>query len=375
MTPPPKTILFCSSFGTLRWGGQKSLYHLVTRLDRGKYTPLVLLPTDEDFATALRGKGVTVVIHNFHALKWRNLPVNFSSFQYLLKLIDTYLIALIHTDGPRNTFYAGLAAMMKHRPLVWHIRSSEKDRYDALLVPLCKKIILVADAVRHRFRRFGKQGRKFVTIHNGVDLDDFDQASALSIRSEYHLDEHTLLIGSFARIEPMKGQRLLIEACEKLRNYFPFKLLLYGEIYDSAYHRTCLETIEKLALQEQVIFTGHQQDIAAVMKAMDLVVLNSAFGEAFSRSIIEAMAAGKPVIATDVGGAREAIDDGVSGFVVPPGNTSILSEKIRMLAADVRLREKFGIAGRERVRAFFTIETNVRKTERVYEELLGNTES
>jgi len=372
MTPPPETLLYCSSFGTLRWGGQKSLYHLVTRLDRQKYTPLVLLPTDEDFAAALREKGVAVVIRNLPPISLCNITACFSSFRYLLNLIDAHRIALIHTDGPRNTFYAGLAAILKHRSLVWHIRSSEKDHYDALLVPLCKKIILVADALRHRFRRFGKQGRKFLTIHNGVDLDDFDRASPLSIRSEYHLDGNTLLIGSFARIDPMKGQRLLIEACEILKNHFPFKLLFYGEIYDSDYHRVCLETIEKLGLQEQVIFGGHQDDIAPVMKAMDLVVLNSAFGEAFPRSIIEAMASAKPVIATDVGGSAEAVEDDVSGFIVPPGKTSMLAEKIMILAADVRLREQFGIAGRKRVHERFTIEKNVRETERVYEELLGH---
>jgi glycosyltransferase involved in cell wall biosynthesis len=317
---------------------------------------------------------VAVEIRNLPPIRLCNITACFSSFRYLLKLLDTHRIALIHTDGPRNTFYAGLAGMVKHRPLVWHIRSSEKDRYDALLVPLCKRVILVADALRHRFRRFGKQGRKFVTIHNGVDLDDFDRASPLSIRSEYDLDEHTLLIGSFARIDPMKGQRHLIEACQALKGHFPFKLLLYGEIYDSNYHRACMETIEKLGLREQVAFEGYRRDIAPIMKGLDLVVLNSAF-EAFPRSIIEAMAAAKPVIATDVGGIAEAIDDGVSGFVVPSGNTSILAEKIMILAANAGLREKFGIAGRERVRAFFTIETNVRKTERVYEELLENTES
>jgi len=374
MTPPPETLLYCSSFGSLRWGGQKSLYHLVTRLDRQKYTPLVLLPTDEDFAAALREKGVAVEIRNLPPIRLCKITACFSSFRYLLKLLDAHRIALIHTDGPRNTFYSGLAAMVKHRPLVWHIRSSEKDRYDALLVPLCKRIILVADAVRHRFRQFGKQGRKFVTIHNGVDLDDFDQASPLSIRSAYDLDEPTLLIGSFARIDPAKGQRQLIEACKSLKGHFPFKLLLYGEIYDSNYHRACIEAIEKFGLQEQVMFEGYRQDIAPIMKGLDLVVLNSAF-EAFPRCIIEAMAAAKPVIASEVGGVAEAIDDGVSGFVVPPGNTSILTEKIMMLAADVRLREQFGIAGRKRVHECFTIERNVRETEHVYEELLTDTGS
>lgn len=368
----PKNIIYFSSFGSLRWGGQKSLYHLVTRLNGHKYRPYVLLPTDEDLAAALRTHGINVIIYPLPTLRAFNPCPVLSALKYLMKRIEEDHISLLHTDGPRNTFYGGLAAKLKNRPLVWHIRSSDHDRHDALLALFCRKIILVAEALRNRFPQ-SWYDRKYSIIHNGIDLREFDCASPLPIRSECGLDENVLLIGSFARIEAMKGQQQLIEACQALKKLLPFRLLLYGEIHDPLYHRNCLETIEELNLQEHVIFGGHQKNVAGIMKAMDVIVLNSNFGEAFSRSIIEAMGAGKPVIATNVGGSAEAVENGVSGFIVPPGDISQLKEKILTLSTDAALRARFGAAGRKRVEKFFTIENNVRKTELVYEELLDGT--
>ena len=369
-----KNILFFSSFGSLRWGGQKSLLLLVTGLAKQKaYRPYVLLPTDEDFAEELRRQNIDVIIHKLPEVNFFNPFPCLSSISFVLRLIDDYKIKLMHTDGPRNTFYAGLAAKMKHRPLVWHIRSSEKDRYDALLVTLCTKIILVANALRRRFT-WTRNDEKFTIIHNGVDLSEFDNPVSLypDIRPVYHVDRAAILIGSFARIEPMKGQHPLIEACAMLRNYFPFKLFLYGEISDQDYYHACLKAIERLALQENIVFGGHQKDVVLIMKNMDLVVLNSPFGEAFPRSVIEAMAAAKPVIVTNVGGAAEAVEEGVSGFVVTPGDRVMLADRMIRLGRDRELRRKFSEAARMRVETFFTAEQNARKTEHVYEELLGS---
>jgi glycosyltransferase involved in cell wall biosynthesis len=206
-----------------------------------------------------------------------------------------------------------------------------------------------------------------------VDLSEFDEPVSLypNIRSVYNVNEAGILIGSFARIDAMKGQHHLIEACAMLRNYFPFKLFLYGEIYDQDYYHACLKAIEKLGLQEYIVFGGHQKDVASIMKGMDLVVLNSPIGEAFPRSVIEAMAAARPVIVTNVGGSAEAVEEGVSGFVVTPGDTVMLADRMIRLGRDRELRREFGEAARTRVETLFTVEQNVRKTEHVYDELLG----
>lgn len=369
----PKNILYFSSFGNLRWGGQKSLYHLVTRLDRQKYRPVVLLPSDEDFAQALRTQGVEALIYRLPPFGLLTSISCLSSIRYLLKLMDTRDISLMHTDGPRNSLYAGLVSWLRAIPVVFHVRSSDQDRYDRILYKCSDRIILVAGILKDRFD-WVKANRKFSTIHNGVDLAQFEGGLSDSKNyAECFRQGTELMILCAGRIEARKGQMDLIEACAALkRASIPFRLVLAGEIAEEAYMAACLNRAEELKISDQIVFPGHIEQIFPVLFQSDIVVLPSPRSEAFSRAIIEAMAAGRPVVATDVGGAREAIEEGVSGFLVPPADPDVLGDRLLLLARDAAVRRQFGAAGRRRVEERFTIERNVRETEKVYAELLGS---
>ncbi|MBN2438704.1 MAG: glycosyltransferase family 4 protein [Deltaproteobacteria bacterium] len=366
-----KNILFCSTFGNLRWGGQKSLYHLVTRLDRTKYRPVVLLPTEEDLAEMLRGQKMEVVIHELPPIGLIAPFACLLSVRYLFRLIETHDIALMHTDGPRNTLYAGLVSWLKAIPVVFHVRASDRDRYDRIIYRCSDRIVLVAEALRDRFD-WVNDNSKFRTIYNGVDLKQFEGPTPASIAVEVQaLSGKEVMIVCAGRVEPQKGQYNLIEACAKLKDArIPFQLLLAGDVTDEKYLATCRNKAMELKINDRITFSGHIENMPDVLYRTDIFVLPSIHGEAFSRAIIEAMAAGRPVVATDVGGAREAIEEGVSGFIVPPANPATLAEKILLLARDASVRRKFGAAARKRVEERFTIERNVRKTEQVYAELL-----
>jgi glycosyltransferase involved in cell wall biosynthesis len=366
-------ILYFSSFGSLKWGGQKSLYYLLTNLDKTVFRPCVVLPTDEDFARKLREQHIDVVIQKLPKILSIDFISGIKAVYHLLKLIKKYRIDLIHTDGPRNTFYAGLAARLKRIPLVWHIRASNRDRFDRILTFFPSKIILVADSLRKRFIGITCTG-KFVTIHNGVNLAEFKKVGPSgNVKSWLGIaEEGALLIAVFARVDSFKGQKYLIEACGRILSGLPkFHILFAGEIVQQDYQRQCLELAETLNIQERIIFTGHRTEINDMLNETDIVVLPSISGEAFSRAVIEAMAAGKVVITTDVGGASEAVEEGITGFVVPPGDSEALAEKILLLARDRDMRLKMGEAGRIRAEKLFSIEENVRKTEQAYHELLG----
>ena len=174
----PKNILFFSSFGNLRWGGQRSLYHLVTRLDRDRYRPIVLLPTDEDLAEALRARGMEVVIHELPPLRLMNPMSCLSSVRNLMRLVAKCNISLMHTDGPRNTLYACLISRWKSIPVVFHVRASDRDRYDRIIYGCATRIILVAASLRSRFDWVSDNG-KFRTIYNGVNLKQFDDEATM----------------------------------------------------------------------------------------------------------------------------------------------------------------------------------------------------
>lgn len=372
MNADQRNILYFSSFGNLRWGGQRSLFHLVTRLDKPSFRPHVVLPTDEDMARQLRLRGVEVIVLDLPKIWGLNVFDTLGAFRSVLQVIDQHRIDLIHTDGTRNTLYAGLAARLRNLPLVWHIRSSERDRLDPILRLLATKIILVADALRKRFAAPAGDDR-FVTIYNGVDLASFNGSSVPShVRKDFAIPDGGFLASCLGRIEKRKGQLVLIEACGQLKAQgSPVRLFFAGETAEPDYYRACVDAVRRYGIQDSTIFAGHLDDPVSLLRESDVMVLPSLSGEAFSRSIIEAMAVGLPVIASDVGGAPEAVQNGVSGWIVPPGDVLTLRETILRLQQDPVLRRQMGEAALERVQERFRIEENVRKTESLYRKLLG----
>jgi glycosyltransferase involved in cell wall biosynthesis len=132
----------------------------------------------------------------------------------------------------------------------------------------------------------------------------------------------------------------------------------------------CKQLAIQLGINNRIIFTGPLHNINQVLNETDIFVLPSSF-EAFPRSIIEAMAAGLPVIATDVGGNSEAVENNVSGLIVPPEDPITLAGKIQLLVQNSNLRSKMGIEARNRAEKHFSISENVNKIEGVYREILG----
>jgi glycosyltransferase involved in cell wall biosynthesis len=370
MRSKPIHILYFSSFGHFRWGGQKSLYGLVSRLDRDLYRPYVVVPSEGDFAQRLRESSVEVIVHELPEIAPDRTAEDIGSFRFLLDVVERCGIDVLHTDGPRNTFFAGMVAKKKALPLVWHIRAFNRDRYDRLLYRLSSKLILVADCLRERFQ-WARDDDKFITIYNGIDLGEFrcDLADA-PLRKALGVGREELLVVSVGRIEPPKGQIQLIDACGRLRESLPgLRLLFIGDTTDPAYRRDCEDLASALGIAGQVIFAGERDDIAGILGEADLFVLSS-LHEAFPRSVIEAMGAGLPVIVTDAGGCPEAVENGLSGFVVPARNPEALANRILHLGRDRELRRRMGDRGRKRAQRFFDIRENARKTERLYDEIL-----
>ena len=372
MTKVLKNILYLSSFGDLGRGGQESLFHLVTNLNRKRYEPFVVLPVRGSLMTKLETAGIKTRVVAFPKIFNFKIHSNVAAVYNLMRRCVDNRVDLIHSDGPRNTFYGGIVGRLRHIPLVWHIRASNRDRYDRLLYRMSSKIILVAQALRTRFS-WTNNNAKFVTIHNGIDLSALRIGTeGPTIRQQFNIDKEELLIAVTARVEQLKGQKFLIEACGKLKNRIPqqIRLLLAGEIMDPGYQRECESMAIAYGIKDSIIFGGHLGNIGQLLTEADIFVLPSLF-EAFPRAVIEAMGAGKPVVATDVGGCTEAVENEVSGFIVPPANVPALVDVLLKLGKDKQLRVNVGKAARSRAEKKFNIEENVRQTEKVYHELLA----
>jgi glycosyltransferase involved in cell wall biosynthesis len=372
MRTGPVRILYFSSFANFRYGGQRSLYHLVCNLDGARFSPRVIVPSEGDLAGKLRARGVAVSPVDLPKIAPGRALACWRALRRILSIIREGRFDVIHTDGPRNTLYGGIASMLTGIPLVWHIRSSDRDPYDRLLYRLCSRLILVADALRGRFD-FARGDGRFVTIHNGVDLDEFraDESPA-GLLDRCGCRPGEFVIGCFGRVEPMKGQASLVEAAGKvMARHRDVMLLLCGELTDESYREYCEGICRRYGIADRVRFMGHRSDVAEVLSAADIAVLPSLSGEAFPRAVIEAMAMGKPVVATDVGGTREAIVEGVTGFVVPPGDPEALADRIGRLVETEAMRAAMGQAARRRAEDAFSIGKNVRATERLYGEIMN----
>ncbi len=370
MPHKPYNILYLSSFGDLYGGGQQSLFYLVINLEKLAFRPHVVLPTDGSFAEKLREHGIGITILKLPKVLDTNITQNIKVLYKLLRLCSKQKINIIHTDGPRNTFYGGIIAKIKRKPLIWHVRVSDRDRYDRLLYLLSSRIVLVANALRIRFDWAGSSG-KFTTIYNGVVLSDPHLEKLVpSVREQYGIDRKTLLIAVIARIESLKGQRYLIEACGRLKDKLDDVCVLFiGDIVEWSYFKECKALAKELGIENRLIYAGYQKNINQFLNEIDLFVLPS-LSEAFPRSVIEAMGAGKPVIVNDVGGCSEAVEDKVSGFVVPARDSKALAHAIHKLYKNSKIRSEFGQAARVRAERMFGILKNVKQTEQVYLNIL-----
>ena len=352
-------ILYTTSFNRMMGGGQWSLYYLIKHLNKDIFHPIVLCPGEGELADKMRAAGAKVICLDVGRIRYLN-PFVISKF---VSIIKERQIALIHTDSSTETLYAGIAARIMRIPLIWHIRVSEREwLIDRVLSLLATKLILVAKAIESRFDWL-KDTRKTVVIYNGIDLEEFDNFPTISsIRDEFNISKDTVLLGCIGRIEKRKGQEYLVSAMKHIGNA---KLVLVGR-GDERYTRRMLNLCEEFGISDRVIFAGYRDDIPSVLKDIDILIFPTISGEGFSRVILEAMAAEKPVVATDNGGNPEAVLEGITGYIVPVKNSTILAARINELFANRGKREKMGQAGRKRVETLFVIKSNVGKTEEIY---------
>jgi len=357
-------ILYFTSFGTLKGGGQRSLFYLLRGLNRDLFNPVVVCPEPGDLVDNLRALGIDTLVMPFK--RFRQLSVSF--VVWIFRLIRARRINLVHTDAPAETFYAGIAARLAGVPLIWHIRVSDAGPADRLLAVLATRLFMVASSLRMRFP--STPDDKLVPIINGIDVAEFDARPLVGIRGEIGVGSSTLLIGCVGRLEEMKGQEYLIRAVKLLSGRVgDFRILLLGAA-EGNYRKKLMTLMRELKVDGYFIDLGFRQDTPGIIKELDFLVSASSFGEGLSRVILEAMAAGKPVVATAVGGAAEVIEEGLTGYVVPARDPQALSEAMLRLLTDPARRREFGVQGRRRVEDHFCLADNIATTERLYLEIM-----
>jgi glycosyltransferase involved in cell wall biosynthesis len=265
--------------------------------------------------------------------------------RHRIDVLQTHLVpgALVGTAAAR---LAGTVLLVHMRHHIDDVRLSGTHAHvalDRLLASAADAVVVPSHAARRYLAEVeGIDPAHVTVIHLAFDVPSLagTPEDRSRLRAELGLDGR-LAIGCVARMSPNKGHTYLFEAIRDLEDDLDVRLLLVGE-GDAAPYR---EQARRTGVADRTLFLGHRADVPALLQAMDVVVLPS-LSESFSQVIIETLAAGRPLVVTDVGGAREVVTDGENALLVPPRDSSALRDAIRRVATDDVLRE--GLVARSR---------------------------
>jgi glycosyltransferase involved in cell wall biosynthesis len=278
---------------------------------------------------------------------------------------------VIIANGGREYWPSALAARFLGKNIVFVRHQTDRIRRTTrwLIHNHVAAVVAVSDAVRLALIASGIKAEKIALIHNSIQLAKFDPSriDREAIRRELGIAGNESLIGTVAKLNRGKGVYELLRAVGMIAEESgPVKLVFVGD----GEERGGLEKeAERLGMGERVVFTGVRKDVERMYAAMDIFVLPSTCSEAFGMVIIEAMAMGKPVIGTTVGGIPELITDGKNGILVPPGNKMALAAAIQNYLSDSDFSARVSAAGRRTVESDFSDRTLGDRFEEVFHAL------
>ena len=278
---------------------------------------------------------------------------------------------VIHAHDPHGVAMAALALSMSTQPakpplvasrrVDFHLKSSSLSRWKYHQVDM---FICASEAIRQMLLGDGIPPQRAVTVHEGIDLGRIAAAAPARLHEELWLPHGAPIIGNVGALVPHKGQRHLIDAAALVVRRVPdarFVIAGEGEL------RGALEQqIKHLGLEKHVLLAGFRPDILSLHKAFDIFVMSSVT-EGLGTSLLDAMACGRPVVATRAGGIPEVVQDGVTGILVPARDHDAMADAIVKLLKDEELRNAMGAEGRSLANTRFNADRMVQDTLRVYE--------
>ena len=284
--------------------------------------------------------------------------------------IKKFDVDIIHCHAAIPTLAARLASVGKGIPIVCTGHGWEQSKFN-LIAPLLSissdRVIAISEKMRHSMISGGATSNKIEVIYNAVDKSPLLDTTG-GFKKELGLSTSHILLGMVSRISvPFKGHSLLIKAMAELVKEFPYlRLAIIG---DGKFRHQYEMQVENENLNEYIFFTGNRTNMSYVYSGIDILVLPS-LREGLPVVVLEAMAAGKAVIATDVGGTSEIIMQGESGLLIKANDIVDLRESIKSLIVEPRKIYEMGNRGRSIVSDKFSVERFVLKTENLYLSLL-----
>ena len=386
-------------------GSYESLFLTAKALPRDRFEPIVLFFQESHFARKLRDLGVRVIVEKSRRF-WETEAYKKNTEKVRGALPRKGFLGRI-----RKTVVSLLRGLLGGIPMAWTVwRTIRREKIDLLhsnnnlqrdvmvilggvlarvpivvherqLIPcsflaarLSRRVhtlVCISDAVHAFTLSSGAKPIHRVRVHNGIDL-----SAMLDVRPE--LPPGPRRVGIIGRIMPRKGQKFFLEAVSRLHREFPdIEAYVIGRATgeDAPYEEELRELCRRLGIEHSVRWTGYRDDPLGLIASLDVAVHATIEPEPFGRVIIEALALGVPAVATALGGPLEIIEDGVSGYLVPPGDPDTLAARVGDLLRDRSLADRIRAEGRRRVEEKFGLDPYILSMVGIYEQALAGTES
>jgi len=367
-------IKICYIIGQLgKSGAEKQLYELVKNINKKKFSPMVIsLSQGGYWANEIRKLNIEVI----ELQRRRNK--DFTRLFKLIKLLQAIKPDIVHTYAYSANYYGRVAAILTKVPIVF---SSERNSVDIgtyknrnhifidkFLSFFTQGIICNSyNASEALVKKYSFDRRIVFTVHNGINFADFlDRAKANDQRK---IDNKDKVVGTVGRFYPQKNHKLFLDVSKIIIDKYGYKDIKFKILGDGPLKNELINYSEQLGIQNNVIFDGERGDILNVLKSFDILLMTSHY-EGISNVIMEAMMMGLPVVATDVGGNRELVIDGETGFLCPLNNPSRIADMLHQLVNNEEEAIRMGENGKKRILNEFGIEKMIKKTENIYTKFL-----
>ena len=367
--------------------------HIITRLDVGGSAENTLIsatrmPPTEFACSVIFGRTVDPpprLNETLHAARvpWFEVPSlvrpvglanDLRALWLVLRLVRSIRPDIVHTHSSKAGFVGRLAAKIAPVPHILYTPhghvfqgyfSPHVTRRFILMERLAARwtdrIVTLTDAEADQHLALGIGRREqFVTIPSGIDLN---RVTTVMPR---RLITHGTIVGTVARLVPVKGHLFLLEAIPKVLRRFPEARFVF--VGEGETRPALQDQARRLGISDQITFAGFQEDVPALLAGMDTVVLPS-LNEGMGRVLVMAMALGKPIVATSVGGVPELLSDGEAGLLVPPGDSVAIAEAVSTLLCDPSRARALGEAGRRRA-SHYSAESMISALAKVYHEVV-----
>lgn len=372
LSNPVKTIVYFID-GAVFGGVEQAFVHFLAHLDRKQWRPVLFHHAEP---------GIAPLLQEMRCLQVQTRVVPRLQGTAVIKGLPRFIASLreerpvifhAHLNWLLSCKFGLAAAALSRTPIViatlqqflqppWRENIYVQQRLVAAGVD---RYIAVSDAVaRQLAHAFDVPSAKIQTIHNCIPPASFNRPVNHRLKSTFNQGTNRPVVLTIARLDQQKGHQFLLQAVRQMPDAV---FVLAG---DGPARQELQAQVQAQAIADRILFLGHRVDVADLLAACDLFVLPSIY-EGLPLAILEAMAAGRAVVATAVGGVPEAVLDGQTGLLVPPGNPDALADAVRSLLSDPARAARMGTAGKARVQQHFSIDVMARQINQTYEELLN----